>query len=94
MLSPVPSFSRHVHASLIRTRGRSTLFPPTPYRLRWSLKRTQVQMESGLLPKVSPEQAQANFRTAIEAGIIFVRDDTGTVCNGTCRYSTARHGTA
>ena len=26
-------------------------------------------MESGLLPKVSPEEAQNNFRVAIESGV-------------------------
>lgn len=40
---------------------------PTP-PFRWSLPRTQSQMEKGLLPQVSPEDAQQNFRTAIEAG--------------------------
>lgn len=32
------------------------------------MKKTQVQMEQGRLPQISPEAAQGNYRKAIEAG--------------------------
>lgn len=75
------------------------------YCPRWGLQRTQVQMESGLLPKVSPEEAQANFRLAIESGNIISRRYCGILellavmaycCRGTgmayCCTATERYG--
>lgn len=38
------------------------------FGLRWSKSVVQKQMERGVLPKVSAEKAQQNFRVAIESG--------------------------
>ena len=40
-------------------------------------------MESGLVPKVSPEEAQANFRLAIESGMTRVTLHTAVVVEPT-----------
>ncbi|CAN0192586.1 unnamed protein product, partial [Laminaria digitata] len=73
------AWSTHHFACLVGY-GASAVHPYLAYQSVlgwWGLQRTQVQMGSGILPKVSPEEAQANFRLAIESGVLKIMSKMG-----------------
>ena len=43
----------------------------------WNLETTQKKMDAGRLPKISVEQAQANFKSSIEGGLLKILSKIG-----------------
>eukprot|EP00903_Cladosiphon_okamuranus_P012610 g11799.t1 len=73
------AWSTHHFACLVGY-GASAVHPYLAYQSVlgwWSKAAVQKQMEKGVLPQVSAEQAQQNFRVAIESGVLKIMSKMG-----------------